>query len=290
MSQSTTSWNSHSSTWRWTAGNDRRSPEGGKARRVGGHPALARQKTVGQHDQREVPMQAIPASALIVVQPTLALRVFIELLDGPAAVGQLDQPPQRRVCRQGTEVPLEVTAFARHGTLAEQPAFRPGTDARMTRRELCTARRPVHAHGDKLFAEDYGVVLSPRDRLPAVRGQGLEDGLGLIQRRWARLLGLAAPSWPRWGQEGGRVYLVWQAHPEGAADAHDVGDLPVVETCQEGRIIAVARVGDDVGKRDAPGPRLLHQGQGQLWLGLKCDVRRDADLHAAGALRGPGLG
>src|SRR5262245_56141218 len=124
MSHNTTSWKSHRRTWRWTAGNDGRSPAGGKARRVGGRPALARQKTVGQHDQRAVPLEAIPASALRVVQPTLALRVFIELLDGPAAVGQLDQPTQRGVRRQITEVPLEVAAFARHRAIAEQPALR----------------------------------------------------------------------------------------------------------------------------------------------------------------------
>ena len=52
-------------------------------------------------------MQPIPTPALVVVQATFALGVFIELLDGPAAVGQLDQPTQRRVCWQGTEVPLE---------------------------------------------------------------------------------------------------------------------------------------------------------------------------------------
>ena len=35
-----------------------------------------RQKTLAQHDQREMPMQAIPAAALIVVQATLALGVL----------------------------------------------------------------------------------------------------------------------------------------------------------------------------------------------------------------------
>src|SRR5262249_16192449 len=115
MSHNTTSWKSHSSTWRWTAGNDGRSPEGGKAHRVGRHPAVQRQKTVAQHDQREVPMQPIPAPALVMVQATLALGVFIELLNRPAAVGQLDQPLQRRVCRQVAEVPLEVTMCARYG-------------------------------------------------------------------------------------------------------------------------------------------------------------------------------
>src|SRR4051812_14882445 len=108
MSHNTTSWKSHTSTWRWTAGKDGRSPEGEKARRIGGSPALARQKTVGQHDQREVPMQAIPAPALVVVQTAFAFGILIELLDGPAAVGQLDQPTQRRVRGQGTVIPLDL--------------------------------------------------------------------------------------------------------------------------------------------------------------------------------------
>ena len=36
------------------------------------------------------------------------------------------------------------------------------------------------------------VVLPPGDGLPAVRRQGREDGLRLVERGWARLLGLAA--------------------------------------------------------------------------------------------------
>src|SRR4051812_32697815 len=123
MSHNTISWKSHSSTWRWTAGNDDRSPEGGKAHRLGGHPALTRSKTVGQHDQREVPMPPIPTPALVVIQPALALGVFIALLDGPAAVGQLDQPLQWCVRWQGTDIPLEVATSARQGALAEQPAL-----------------------------------------------------------------------------------------------------------------------------------------------------------------------
>ena|SRR6516162_4541896 len=119
ISHSTTSWNSHSNTWRWTAGNDGRSPEGGKARRVGGRPALACQKAIREHDQCEMPMHAIPAPPLVVVQATLALGILVELLDGPAAMRQFDQPAQRRVRREVTVIPLEVAAFARHGALAE---------------------------------------------------------------------------------------------------------------------------------------------------------------------------
>src|SRR5215831_17451481 len=206
MSHNTTSWKSHRSTWRWTAGNDGRAPEGGKARQVGGRPALTREKTIGQHDQREVPMQPIPTPALVMVQATLALGILIELLDGPATVGQLDQPLQGRVCRQGTKIPLHFTASARRGALAEQPALRAGGDAMMAGRQLRAARGPVHPHGGKLFAEDDVGVLAPGDGLPAVRWQGLEDGLGLIQRCRAWLLRLAAPARTRLQPERGSVH------------------------------------------------------------------------------------
>src|SRR5262245_28200299 len=121
MSHNTTSWKSHSSTWRWTAGNDGRSPEGGQARRVGGPLALARQKAIGEHNQCQVSRQPIPAPPLVMVQAAFALGVFIELLNRPAAVGQLHQPLQRRVCGQVTDVPLYFTAFARHARRAATP-------------------------------------------------------------------------------------------------------------------------------------------------------------------------
>src|SRR5262249_58087121 len=101
-------------------------------------------------------MQAIPASALIVVQPTLALRVFIELLDRPAAVGQLDQPTQWDVRRQITVIPLEVAAFARHGALAEQPALLPCADAVLAGGESRASGSPVHPHGPGFPTEDHG--------------------------------------------------------------------------------------------------------------------------------------
>src|SRR5215813_14137901 len=168
MSHNTTSWKSHSSTWRWIAGKDGRSPEGGKARRVGGHPALARQKTIGQHDQRKMPMQAIPAAALIVVQATLALRVFIELLDRPAAMGQLDEARQRGVRRQVTDIPLHLAAGTRHWALTKEPALWPSIDAMMAGGELRATRGPVQPHSHKLFAEDDVVMFAPSNGLPAV--------------------------------------------------------------------------------------------------------------------------
>ena len=192
MSQNTTSWKSHRSTWRWIAGNDGRSPEGGKARQGGGRPTLARQNTVGQHDQREMAMQAIPALALVMVQATLALGILVALLNRPAAMRPLDQALPRRVCREVTVIPLHLAAHARHRACAEPPALRPSTDTRMAGRALGASRRPVGPHGHELFAQDSTVTLAPGDRLPAVLREGLEHGLGRIERGGARLLRLAA--------------------------------------------------------------------------------------------------
>src|SRR5688500_5658361 len=108
MSHSTTSWKSHTSTWRWTAGKDGRSPEGGKARRGGGCPALARQKAVGQHGQREVPMQPVPPPAVAGAHAALAVCVCVAGRGGPAAVGQFPQPLPWSVRRQVADVPLQV--------------------------------------------------------------------------------------------------------------------------------------------------------------------------------------
>src|SRR5499427_10018949 len=171
MSQSTTSWKSHNSTWRWIAGKEGLSPEGGKARRVGGHPALARQKAIGQHDQGKMAMQTIPASALIMVQAALPFGILIKLLNGPAAMRQLNQSLQGRICRQGAEGPFDLAALARHRAFAKQPPFRAGGNPVMAGREPRAPCRPVDPHGHELFAQDDVVILAPGDRLPALLRQ-----------------------------------------------------------------------------------------------------------------------
>ena len=126
-------------------------------------------------------MQPIPAPTLIVVQPVLALGILVELLNGPAAVRQLDEPLQRRVCGQIAVIPLHIAMCAWHWTLTEQSAFQPGRDAGMAGGELSAARGPVHPHGHKLFPQGHVVVLAPGDRPPALRRQVLQDGLGLVE-------------------------------------------------------------------------------------------------------------
>src|SRR2546430_14207344 len=146
-SHNTTSWKTNTSSGGGTGGNDGRLEGGEKPRRIGGRPALACEKAIGQHDQGEVPMQPTPAPPLVVVQAALAFGILIKLLDGPAAVGQLDQPLQRRVRGQVTVIPLDLAAFARPRPLAEQPPFRPPGAALMAGGELPAPPGPMHPAG-----------------------------------------------------------------------------------------------------------------------------------------------
>src|SRR5262249_18789026 len=98
-----------------------------------------------------MPMQAIPAPPRGMVQTAFALCLLHELLDGPAAVGQFDQPLQRRVRWQGTVIPFDLAALARQGTLAEQPPLRSRVDTRMTGGEQRATCCPVGPHGHELF-------------------------------------------------------------------------------------------------------------------------------------------
>src|SRR6266511_4292975 len=72
---------------------------GGKPRRSGGLvvEAPGGQEAVGQHDQREVAVQPVPAATLVVVEAALPLGVLVEPLDRPAGMRQRDESVQRRV-------------------------------------------------------------------------------------------------------------------------------------------------------------------------------------------------
>src|SRR5205085_1386386 len=132
-----------------------------------------------------------------------------------------------------TVIPLDLAAVAWHRACAEQPALRPSTDTMMASGELRAPRGPVGPYGYELCAQGHVVTLAPGARLPAVLWEGIEHGLGLRERRRARLLRLAAPPRKRWGPAGCRVDRIRQAHAAGAAHAYDGGDLPVVEALQE---------------------------------------------------------
>src|SRR5512138_2309596 len=106
MNQSTRSWSSQTRIRRCASGR-LQVAEGGKATLAGGSAgvdggleALGGEEAVGEHHQREVTVEAVPAPTLVVIEPALPLSILVELLDDPARVGQLDQPSKRRVFGQ----------------------------------------------------------------------------------------------------------------------------------------------------------------------------------------------
>src|SRR5262245_49650819 len=121
MRHNTTSWKSPTRPWRWTAGNDGRSPAGGQARQVGGPPALARAKALGQQDQGQMAMQTLPASALGRGHAARPCGILIQWLNGPAAMRQCNQSLQGCVWRQVAEGPLDRAPLARPRAFATQP-------------------------------------------------------------------------------------------------------------------------------------------------------------------------
>ena len=155
--------------------------------------------------------------------------------------------------------------------------------------ELRAPRCPVDPHGHELFAQDHVVMLAPGDASASgpPAGHPARPWPHRAERGGASAAGPAPAD--AGGHEGGGLDLGWQAHPEGTAHAHDVGDLPVVEALEKGGIVAVAGVRDHRGKRDAPRPRLIHQGERQCGLCLKRDVGRDPHLGCGGHYRWPRL-
>jgi hypothetical protein len=117
-------------------------------------------------------------------------------------------------------------------------------------------------------------VLTPGDRLPAVLRQGLEAGRHCLQRRRARLLGLAPASLARRELEcGGRP--VGQAAPKAAADADHVGELAGLKAQQEGieRVTRISVVVDTYGIQKANAGELWgarHPRFAFLWLPTYC--------------------
>src|SRR6185503_17504071 len=125
MNQRTRSWRSQTRTQRWTSGRVRPVGEGGKAAVVRGG-TLEDQEAIGEHGEGEMTMEAVPASPLIVVQPALALGVFVELLDRPAGMGQFDQPFERGLGRQVAGVAILIAVAAGDASAIEEPVCAPG--------------------------------------------------------------------------------------------------------------------------------------------------------------------
>ncbi|GHO63138.1 hypothetical protein KSC_020300 [Ktedonobacter sp. SOSP1-52] len=62
--------------------------QGGKSLigRRGKGEAMEHEKTVGQHDESQMPMQAVPTASLEVIEAAFLFGILIKLLDDPASV------------------------------------------------------------------------------------------------------------------------------------------------------------------------------------------------------------
>src|SRR3954452_22206488 len=74
----------------------------------------------GDAGHQRVPMQASPGPPFEVAQPEFLLELLVHLLAGPARLDGGDQPPERGLRRQVTEVVLRLAAVA---IFADQPEF-----------------------------------------------------------------------------------------------------------------------------------------------------------------------
>lgn len=91
------------------------------------HP-FRHQEAVGHHDQGKMTMQAIPASSLIVIQTTLLLRLFVELLNRPSSTNQWNQLLKPHISRQIAKVVLAISLFPRQRFFPDEPALGPCVD------------------------------------------------------------------------------------------------------------------------------------------------------------------
>lgn len=86
------------------------------------HPFI-HQEAVCQHDQSKMTMQAIPASALIVIQTTLLLRLFVELLNGPSSTNQWNQLLKPHISREIAKIVFAISLFPRQRFFPDEPAL-----------------------------------------------------------------------------------------------------------------------------------------------------------------------
>ena len=182
------------STWRCAAGSVGRFLEGGNTsfRALGDKLALSHQEAVGQHDQGQVTVQAIPAPTLAasphlreVAQATLTFGILVELLDDPPTVRQANETLQGSIRRQIGVVPLDIAVMAWEGTLRKERSLGACADARRTASASLrrTARSAMGMDGDELFAKRFLGSLAPSDGSPCVLWRGSAERLRGVQGR-----------------------------------------------------------------------------------------------------------
>lgn len=66
--------------------------------------ARVHEKTVGEQDQSQMPMQAVPTASLEVIQAAFLFGIFVKLLNDPTSVGEQDQSFQGGLGGQGAKI------------------------------------------------------------------------------------------------------------------------------------------------------------------------------------------
>jgi hypothetical protein len=88
---------------------------------IGGNPP---EYQVLEQPEQDIAMQAIPASALIVIQTTLAaLASRVELLNGPSSTNQWNQLLKPHISREIAKRVFAISLFPRQRFFPDEPAL-----------------------------------------------------------------------------------------------------------------------------------------------------------------------
>src|SRR5918996_4196192 len=202
-------------------------------------------------------VEAPPPPTLVLVPAQLPLGLFMELLNSMPAMAILHQFLQWGRGWQVAPIVLVLPLLTPSRPLSQQPALShspiPGA--------------PPAIQGYELLPEPALAPLPPPDGAPQAAGQGSQHLVG------------SAP----WG-------LGRQAYSKVGPDSYHIGFPTLLQSGQGVGIVAVVGIGDHTVVGYSPTPRLVQQGQGNLWFGLEAYLRGYACLAAPPQVLGPGLG
>jgi hypothetical protein len=205
-------------------------------------------------------MQTIPTSSLIVIQTTLLLRFFIELLDGPSSTNQWNELLDPQSSRQVAKVVLALSLFPRQWPFPDEPALSSCVDTPILKGAGGGAYCPMHTHSDKLLAHGTTASFSPGNRLPLLIWQLGNDLLHRIQWGWMRFARTAVfPRARRWSGLLSQSHFFWSPDPEGTFHSTHIMQLVLFQSFQKTRIASVSRISQNHVERHPPAQCLINQ-------------------------------
>src|SRR5260370_2633185 len=177
-------------------------------------------------------MQAIPASSLIVIQTTLLLRLFIELLDGPSSTNEWNELLEPHLSREIAKGVFALSLFPRERFFPNKPALSSCVNTPILKSPRSRSHCPMHSHSDKLLAHGATASFPPGNRLPLVIWQRRNDLLNRIQSGWMRFARTTIfPRASRCRHLLSQSYFFWSPDPERTFHSTDiVGKCPEIST------------------------------------------------------------